>query len=580
MKLTRTTHSHRTPRLTTSMAALAVAATLTGCTLAEEAPSSSASTSTSEVRGIAGITAAKAMADNAVPDVGDTSYDASSAVSVALSGTTATADSDAVSVDGGTVTISQPGTYLLSGELLGQVVVASAGEGEVKIVLSGASIISDTGSALFFTEADEAVVILADGTDNTLSSAAMFTDAESADAATAALFSRADLTIGGSGLLTVTAPSLDGITSTDGLVILQGTITVDAADDGIHGQDHLVVTGGTITVRSGGDAVKSDNDSEAENGYIQITDGALTLTAAGDGLIAYTDVIVTGGTLTVTAGGGASGQIADDVSAKALEAGANLVIEGGTLTLDAADDALHSNSIIAINDGAVTAATGDDAAHAEGTLTIAGGQVTITESTEGLEAAVIDIHGGATEVTSSDDGVNVSDGTSQGGGRGEVTDGMLTISGGSLTVVAEGDGLDSNGSAEITGGTVTVYGPTSDGNGALDVNGVFEVSGGTLLAVGSGGMAETPESSSVQGWVQASASGQAGSTIRVLDGSTVIAEYTAMKSFANVVFASHAITSGSTYTVEVDGTAQTAEAGTPTEGRMGGGGGGMRGPRG
>lgn len=68
----------------------------------------------------------------------------------------------------------------------------------------------------------------------------------------------------------------------------------------------------------------------------------------------------------------------------------------------------------------------------------------------------------------------------------------LTISGGTLLVDAQGDGLDSNGTIEMTGGEVTVFGPTANDNGALDSNGGITVSGGTLVAIGSSEVAETP----------------------------------------------------------------------------------------
>ena len=202
---------------------------------------------------------------------------------------------------------------MLSGELAGQVVVDSAADGDVQLVLDGASITSSTGAALAVTQADEAVVVLADGSSNELTSADTFADTTSEDAPNAALVSMTDLTIGGNGSLTVTAPSLDGIASKDGLVISGGTITVDAADDGIRGKDHIAVTGGTLDVTAGGDALKADNDTDADQGWISVTDGTITLAAGGDGLVATTDVLVSGGTITGATGGGAGTHRNDDL---------------------------------------------------------------------------------------------------------------------------------------------------------------------------------------------------------------------------------------------------------------------------
>jgi phage baseplate assembly protein gpV len=68
----------------------------------------------------------------------------------------------------------------------------------------------------------------------------------------------------------------------------------------------------------------------------------------------------------------------------------------------------------------------------------------------------------------------------------------VDVTGGSLTINAQGDGLDSNGNASISGGTVVVNGPTNSGNGALDVNGELTVTGGRVAAAGSAGMVVTP----------------------------------------------------------------------------------------
>ncbi|MDQ7991142.1 MAG: hypothetical protein AAGC63_01505, partial [Propionicimonas sp.] len=153
---------------------------------------------------------------------------------------------------------------------------------------------------------------------------------------------------------------------------------------------------------------------------------------------------------------------------------------------------------------------------------------------------------------------------------------VLVISGGTVTLDAEGDGLDSNGDALVSGGTVTVYGPTRSGNGALDTNGTLLVTGGTLVAFDSGGMTQSPDASSSQGWLTATATGSAGETVQVTDASgTVVAEATSRKDFGSVTYSSAAITSGESYTV-----ATTADSTTVTAGEGGQGGGPGGGPGG
>ncbi|WP_029292092.1 carbohydrate-binding domain-containing protein, partial [Cellulomonas sp. HZM] len=548
-----------------------------------------ASTDTTAVAATADVTVESVMADNTAPHEQGTDA-ATSGTTITLSGDTATVDGDGAKVDGSTVTITAEGTYTISGTLEdGKVVVDSAGDGTVHLVLDGADVSSSTTSPLQVLDADDVVVTLADGSSNHLSDTTSHADD---DDASGALYSSADLTITGTGALDVDGNANDGIVGKDGLVIESGTITVDAVDDGIRGKDYLVVDGGTITVTAGGDALKSDVEDDAALGYVEITDGELHLTAGDDGVAAQTDVVVAGGSIAIVAGGGHGTQLAEDASPKGITADAVVVIGGGTLDVDSADDAIHSNGVVSVTDGTVSLATGDDGIHADSALQVSGGSVEVTSSYEGLEAAVITISGGDTSVTSSDDGVNGSAGSTdsedsdatqtaddQGGQGGQNSQGgpmggggemgndasvLVTISGGSLVVDADGDGLDSNGSVVMTGGTVVVQGPTNDGNGALDYNGAFMISGGELIAVGASGMAQTPSADSEQSFVGITTSGtqEAGTVVSVVDADGgELATFTATTSFSSVVYSSPDVTKGETYTLVSGSTAGSTVAG-------------------
>jgi Carbohydrate-binding domain-containing protein Cthe_2159 len=504
------------PRTAAVSAAALAAAVLAGCG-ATSATSGSSSTSgsttaaTSTATATAGASVTSVLADNqeSHATAADLVYEEADVVEVTLSGTTATASGEGVRVDGATVTITAPGTYRLSGTLAGQVVVDSSGTGDVRLVLDDATITSSTTSAVAVMAADEAVVILADGTTNSLTDGSSYGDG--AGEANAALYSAADLTVAGDGALTVTGNADDGIGAQDGLVISSGSVTVTAVDDAIRGKDYVRIEGGTVNATgTAGDALKSDNAEEADRGYVAVLGGTVTARAGDDGIAAATDAVVGGGTLTISAQG--------------------------------------------------------DGIHGDVSATVGGGTTTVRESGEGLEAKVITIAGGTLDITSSDDGINGSDGSGGGGAGGpgggpggsSALEGVsVTISGGTTTVDSGGDGLDSNGDAAVTGGTLVVSGPTDNGNGALDVNGTFVVSGGTLTAAGSSGMAEAPDTDSEQGWLAATFDSPyaAGTVVQIASGSTVIASWTADKDFASLVFSSEKITSGETYTVLVDGTA-------------------------
>lgn len=504
--------------------------------------------------------------------VGDDEWDAASAVDITLSGSSASSSSDAVTIDGSTVTITAAGVYRLSGDLAGSVVVAAPEDALVVLILDGASIENSAGAAIDVQTADDVAIYLESGTTNAVSDASSYADDAEANAA---IYAAADLTLSGSGTLSVTGNGNDGIASSDDLVILSGTITVDASDDGLRGKDALAIEGGTVSVTAGGDGLKSDQDDDATRGYVVVTGGTVEVTAGDDGIAAATDAVVTGGTVTIEAGDGSDATLSADAAAKGISAGVVAALDGGEVTISAADDAVHSDGSIGIGGAALVLSAGDDGIHAEQTVEIRSGEVAITASYEGIEGADIAISGGTVDVTSSDDGLNAASGTSSGGmGGGMQNSGeTLAISGGTLTVDADGDGLDSNGTLLISGGQTVVFGPTNSGNGALDSNGGIEVTGGTVLALGSSGMAETPETSSSQAWVAASLSGSAGTIVTITDASgTVLAEATSPKQFETVVFSSADVASGATYTFSAGGTSVSAQTGTALSGGMGGGG--------
>ncbi|MCR2824861.1 carbohydrate-binding domain-containing protein [Microbacterium sp. zg.Y909] len=520
-------------------------------------------------------TAADVIAGNQQPHDDPEAAKAADAETIALGGSTARTDAAGVKVDGSTVTVTAAGAYVLEGDLEGQVVVAAPDDAVVTLVLDGADIAHTDGPAIDVQSADEAIVVLAEGSANTLSDAAGY--AEDADA-NAALFSAADLTLTGTGSLTVTGNGNDGIASKDGLVIQSGDISVDAVDDGIRGKDYLVIRDGDIDVTAGGDGLKADNEEDAERGYVHLEGGDIEITADADGIDAFTDVVQTGGTVTVTAGGGASSD--PESGAKGIVAGNIVVLESGSATVDAADDAVHSDGYAHLAGSAVTLTTGDDGVHAELQLVVSGGDVTVASSVEGLESGQITVSGGTSAITADDDGLNVSEPDA---GTAALT---LVISGGDLVIDAQGDGLDANGTAEITGGTTIVHGTTEGGNGAIDVDGGTTVSGGTLFAMGSAGMAQAPSPASPQASVQFAPTAMipAGTELAVLSSSgEKLGSVTTPKSVQNVVFSAPGLADGDTLTLTADGAVvATAVAGEQNAGGMGGlgGPGGPGGPAG
>jgi len=446
-------------------------------------------------------------------------------------------ESEAIYVDlsalDGDYTITQSGVYVFSGTLKDGMILVNAGEDDkVQIVLNGASVTNSDGPAIYAVEADKVFVTAAEGTENSLSDGSSYADDSFGNTPDGCIFSKCDLTINGSGTLTIDGNYKFGIVGKDDVVIADVTLSVTAESDGISGKDSVSISSGTITIIAGGDGISSVNDDDAEKGAVQID----------------------GGTIVIKSGGSSAD------SQKGIKAQYSVTINGGTITIDADDDAIHSGEILTVTGGTLTLATGDDGMHCDDSLVISGGDITITESYEGIEAGTITVSGGTIDVTASDDGFNAaggSDDSSFGNDRGAKdsfatdTSKQIIISGGTIHVNAGGDGLDSNGSLTVTGGYTYISGPTDSANGALDAS-PATISGGVVIAAGSTGMAVTFGSSSEQCSLMYTyqSTQSAGTLVTLTDADgNVVASFAPDKQYQNVVISSPDMVSGSTYTL-------------------------------
>lgn len=538
--------------------------------------------STKAVIEIATNTSAVTVATTPTPEVeitantheadSDYTWDVNDEILITLNGSTVSAESTGVQIEGSTVTILTGGTYRLNGSLAdGQVVVDSQDEQVVRLILDGVEIASSTSTPLYIANAEKIIVILAENSQNILTDGNDYAFASVEDEEpNATLFSAADLTLYGSGELTVNANFNDGIASKDGLIIASGTIMVNAVDDGIRGKDYVVVKDGSITINAIGDGLKSDNDGDAALGYIVIDNGEFSITAGGDAITAQTSVLINEGSLNLASGGGSGAWRDVTLSAKGIKGLTSVTINGGNFIVNSADDSIHSNGEITINDGTFQLATADDGMHADTSLTINGGKIVVTESYEGIESALITINAGSLRINASDDGVNVASGVDgsggmfggrPGGGQGQdmfttAGDYYLYINGGYVVVNADGDGLDANGGIVMTDGVVLVNGPTNNGNGAVDYLSNFTISGGTLVAVGSAGMAQAASADSTQNSVliNLDSAVQADTVINIQNnGGNNMLSFLPTKAYQSILFSSPDLQSGTDYTVSLGG---------------------------
>ncbi len=225
--------------------------------------------------------------------------DVSAAAVIELLGNTASCDQKGVAVDGGEITITAGGLYTLSGSLTDGQVIVDAGESQtVHLVLCGAAISSSDSAAILVRQAGK--VILTMTGENTLSSTASLLD-EKIDAV---LYSKSDLTLNGTGTLTVSTDSGNGIVSKDALLMTGGEIEIHSGNHGLTGKDWICISGGSLNINAGGDGIHDKNSEDAALGSLLITGGSIAIRSNDDGISATGNLQIDGGSFEVTAGGG------------------------------------------------------------------------------------------------------------------------------------------------------------------------------------------------------------------------------------------------------------------------------------
>ncbi len=331
---------------------------------------------------LGGISAAAAGTDTTVKTAEDTQEAETVTAEIVLSDET------------GSVTITQEGVYRITGVLSDGQITVNAPDAKVTLLLDGVDISARGTAAIYVAEADKVKIELAEGSKNTLVSLGEFAD-EADDGIDAVIFGRDDITVKGTGALTVTAEAGHGIVSKDDLKITGGTITVNASGKGLSGNDSVEITGGTIAITSGDDAIHSKNSDDAQLGNIIIEDGTITISAGDD----------------------------------AINASGSVTVQGGTLTIRASDDGIHGTAAAVINGGTID-----------------------IQASEGMEATYVEINGGEITISATDDGINASQKTAG-------MEVAIVINSGSLDITmgaGDTDALDSNGSLTINGGAVNI----------------------------------------------------------------------------------------------------------------------------
>ena len=544
------------------------------------------------------------------------SYKVSEAVKITLNKTTATVSGSGAKADGSTITITEEGVYIVSGTLEdGQIIVDASDSDKVQIVLDGVNINCETNAAIYVREADKVFITLAENSSNTLGGGNEYTQIDD-NTVDGVIFSKSDLVCNGTGSLTIEADYKHGIVSKDDLVITGGTYKIIAADNGITAKDQLKILDGSFDIDAANSAVKAKNADNAELGNIYIAGGIFTIEAEQDGFHATGSIVVDDGTITVNSGDDGfhaeldtiirGGTILVEKSNEGLE-GKRVVVNGGDITINASDDGINAansgddganaansgdggvnaansgdDGANATNPGANAAGSGDDDSNAASSnndssaAVNSGDDSSISGAADGKEPPQMppDTENGSDMQPSQDfdpenapsggnapqnfdpgnapsdgDAPQMMQGGPGGGGNSEL---YIKITGGTLTVSADGDGLDSNGGLLVTGGTTIVYGPTSDGDSALDYDGSAIVSGGILAAIGSAGMVESFDEASTQPVITyyCTETQSADTTITLTDSDgSALFTVTPEKAYASIVLTCPEMKLDATYTL-------------------------------
>ena len=540
---------------TATSVTLIAALGLTGCSTASGTTlTSGTSTVHSAVSGAtAGTSTSNTVAEQTVDAQThytneDLTWDSSDEKTIDLANPTAT---DGVSVENGTITITSGGTYRLTGEYSGQVKIEAVKTDTVRLVLDSAKITNSTGAAINVVSAAEAIIYTAAGTTNTVADEANYT-ATGDDDPDAAIYSTANLTLTGEGSLSVEGAYEEGIHTTGGLVIASGTLEVNAANTGIKGKDYVDITGGIVNVTAAQDGIKSTNTDDESLGFTRLSAGSVTVSAGDDGLKAPRTLEISGGTLNI------------EKSNEGIEAQYINILDGD-VTVNSADDGINAS----LKDSSSDTSSDTTSGTAAGQQTQQNQNGQVQQAPAGGGAAP----GGSQGSTGQNQNMPQppTDGAMPGGGGTfEVVDAAINISGGTVTVNAEGDGIDSNGTATFSGGTVTVNGPVAGGNNALDSNGDLLLNGGTVTAGSTADMFEAPSSASTSGYLKITDSSALtqGSTVQVTDSSgTVVANYKITTSGVQLVLVSNKnIVKGQSYTVSVTSNSVDAASTTAASG--------------
>lgn len=485
------------------------------------------SASAETVPGASADASASSIAENLEEEDIDEAYDESTAVKIALNGTSASAEGSGISISGSEITITAPETYVISGTLDdGHIVVDCASSGTVHLVFNNASITSTTGPAVQVLQADKTILTTYTGTSSEITVSGSDSDGNSH-----AVYAKDDLVLNGSGTLRISSEDGDGIHANDALKIMNTVLEITAGSDGIDVNDEIYEKESILSITAEGDGIKcEDNDAASDASHdIRLDGGMITITAGDDGIQVQGDLYAEEGTYDITAGGGSANAVRtvssggfqggqrpgnnDAVSAATTDqnsAGSAPSVPGSDSSSSGSSDQSSAQEASAAPeaDASDTSETEENETmkskgiSAEGSVWFISGTWTIDAADDAINsAASITVSDGTLELSAGDDGTHADDTLTIDGGTYTITtsyEGIeacsIVLNGGVIDITASDDGInatnpnstgtgmdvDDGSMITMTGGTITV---TADGDG-IDTNGSGTMSGGTVTIYG------------------------------------------------------------------------------------------------
>ena len=408
-------------------------------------------------------------------------YEESGAVYVTLSDDGITGETAGVAINGQTMTITAEGTYIFSGTLSEGQIVVDADNAKVQIVFDNVDITCASSAAVYVKSAEKVFVTLAEGSQNTLRNTDEYVaiDDNNIDAV---IFAKSDLTLNGTGSLTIVSAEGHGIVSKDDLKITGGTYDITAAGHALSGKDSVRIADGTFILTAEKDGIHAENADDEEKGYIYIADGDFTITSDGDGMDASSIVQIEDGTFDITAGGGAAnsqkthesdmpgggmsqnierpdgesmpqmGEKPDEESMSQMGEkpdeesmpqmgekpdGENMPQDTTTDESGTSTKGIKAGGGMYLNGGTYQIDSADDSIHSNANITIADGTYTLATGDDGVHAddALI-VNGGTITVTESYEGL----------------EGLtVTINDGTIDITARDDGINTAGGTDQSG---------------------------------------------------------------------------------------------------------------------------------